>query len=375
MARSSACPPGTSPCARARCRQPFCFRRHALAATKVARGDPPLSARRLGPVMGCASAKSSRVTTPIDSHWSLHAAGVVPVVPQAACDGFHCDYALDERLGSGAFGSVFAGRRISDGESVAVKIVDPHAENAAGERTGPADDVLLRMVEAEAAIMQALPRSRNVIRFYDLRIEGDLTYLVMERCTMGLLPLLNRMPLLTETTLQPIFADMISGIAACHSAGIAHRDVKCDNFLAVLCSGGAVVKLCDFGGCASTVLGDAMTLVGVCGAPPCMAPEMLHGERYSAKVDVWALGAPRPRAPLRLLAFHAVAPVGLRLGGGGFKHAGAPRAGVEAWVLRPCAARSRKRGSEVLGSATGVRRSDLEEVPAGHSSTAPGLHS
>lgn len=236
--------------------------------------------------MGCSSTKCSRVA----SSGSQGAADFEQALSEAAPSEFHRDYLLHERLGAGAFGAVYSSRRMSDGKSVAVKIVDPRAQGDG--RRGQFDKALLRMVEAEANILRALPQSNHVIRVHDVRVCEGLVYLVMERCCMSLLPFLDRMPAMTEASLRPVFEEMLSGIAVCHAAGIAHRDVKCDNFLlGPRRSGeGVAVKLCDFG-CASAVpSADARTLAGVCGTAPYMAPEMLGGERYTAKVDVWALG-------------------------------------------------------------------------------------
>lgn len=43
---------------------------------------------------------------------------------------------------------------------------------------------------------------------------------------------------------------MLAGIGACHSAGVAHRDIKADNFLVAAsspCMADFTIKLCDFG--------------------------------------------------------------------------------------------------------------------------------
>lgn len=52
-----------------------------------------------------------------------------------------------------------------------------------------------------------------------------------------------------EVALKPVFTDMASAIATCHSAGVVHRDVKCENFVVAKRPGGRgfSVKLCDFG--------------------------------------------------------------------------------------------------------------------------------
>ena len=53
-------------------------------------------------------------------------------------------------------------------------------------------------------------------------------------------------------------------------------------------STGMVCKLVDFG-FATTIKGDAKLSLAL-GTPLYMAPEVIKGEKYDQKVDVWALG-------------------------------------------------------------------------------------
>jgi len=64
--------------------------------------------------------------------------------------------------------------------------------------------------------------------------------------------------------------------------------VKPDNFL---CTGAHDIKLCDFGIASLLNPGnDEPGLKGICGTPAFMAPEMLKGQRYDEKIDVWSFG-------------------------------------------------------------------------------------
>ena len=64
-----------------------------------------------------------------------------------------------------------------------------------------------------------------------------------------------------------------------------HRDIKPDNIL----FHDGVVKLGDFGFCKNLENDNAMTST-MLGSPIYMAPEVLKGEDYSTKADVWSLG-------------------------------------------------------------------------------------
>ena len=61
-----------------------------------------------------------------------------------------------------------------------------------------------------------------------------------------------------------------------------HRDIKPEN---LLISENGIIKLCDFGNCASS--DNRKTF---CGTIEYMAPEILNRTRYDGKADIWSLG-------------------------------------------------------------------------------------
>eukprot|EP00429_Kryptoperidinium_foliaceum_P080681 CAMPEP_0176228132 /NCGR_PEP_ID=MMETSP0121_2-20121125/23119_1 /TAXON_ID=160619 /ORGANISM="Kryptoperidinium foliaceum, Strain CCMP 1326" /LENGTH=237 /DNA_ID=CAMNT_0017567421 /DNA_START=21 /DNA_END=730 /DNA_ORIENTATION=+ len=205
---------------------------------------------------------------------------------------FHEEYQLGGKLGEGAFGCVYSARPCSPGNNsvdVAVKVFDLCVIDARGRRRRCIDDKLRRVVDKEVAILQLLPASQHIVQFHASFVNAGaegLAYIVMERCTGVLLPLLEGTSPYTEASLQPIFRDMLTGIAACQEAGIVHRDVKPDNFLVSMGADprGFKVKLCDFGLASRLRDRDSRELGGVFGTPPFMPPEMLAGTRYGAKV-------------------------------------------------------------------------------------------
>jgi len=83
-----------------------------------------------------------------------------------------------------------------------------------------------------------------------------------------------------------VFKQVASGVAYCHSKGVAHRDLKQENI--VIMEDGKKVKIVDFGEAASV---DATWEVH--GTVPFTAPEVMAEEEGSydaAKADVWSLG-------------------------------------------------------------------------------------
>jgi serine/threonine protein kinase len=92
---------------------------------------------------------------------------------------------------------------------------------------------------------------------------------------------------LTEASLGKIVRQMLAALLHLHSFRLVHRDVHPDIFLV----GGALgdtVKLCDFG-CATFLL-EGRKLCKPAGTYAFMSPQMLKGEEYDEKTDLWSLG-------------------------------------------------------------------------------------
>jgi len=208
---------------------------------------------------------------------------------------FHEDYVLQQKLGKGAFAVVYlaheADAEPNTTEQVAVKITDLRHASKRGQfdsQSVEAETKRTKATEKEISLVKDAAGSDNVIRVFDFYVESGLSYVIFEKCDRTLLQVLERSSTLDEDTLKPIIKGMLSGIAHVHTKNIVHRDVKPDNFL---CKGPHhTVKLCDFGLACKISHPDVSEAMGINGTPPYMAPEMLHGERYGTKVDVWSLG-------------------------------------------------------------------------------------
>ena len=129
----------------------------------------------------------------------------------------------------------------------------------------------------------------NVITMFDLVVENDRPWLVMEYLPSD--SLATRLALhgpLPVAEVAEIGRQMADGLAAAHSAGVVHRDVKPGN---VLIAANGLVKLTDFG--VSRAVDDVqLTRTGViAGTPAYLAPEVAQGQDPTAASDVFALGA------------------------------------------------------------------------------------
>jgi cell cycle related kinase len=145
-------------------------------------------------------------------------------------------------LANGAFGQVLLAREAATGQAVALKQLFLKQPGAP----------LPARVAREVAALQHVQHP-NVVRLLDVVMRGACVYLCQELACTDLAALLaaqdRQLPL---PVVASVMGQLLAGLAACHDAGIMHRDVKPANIL--LTSAGAV-KLADFGLAKSFVSG------------------------------------------------------------------------------------------------------------------------
>jgi cyclin-dependent kinase 7 len=147
------------------------------------------------------------------------------------------------------------------------------------------------------SLLDVFPHKRGICLVFEY-MDSDLAALAHDRSTV-----------LTPADVKTYVRALLAGLAACHGAGVLHRDVKPDN---VLLSADGRVKLADFGlsrgprACASPRATAAAAATadpsphGLLPARPLTnavfarwyrAPELLYGSTlYGPPVDVWAAG-------------------------------------------------------------------------------------
>ncbi len=162
---------------------------------------------------------------------------------------------------------------------VALKIAHP-------ELSDDAEFVRRFIGEARSAARLSSP---NVVAIFDQGSDKRLHYIAMEYVPgRTLRQLLNERGRLSASEALDIMAGVLTGLAAAHDAGFAHRDVKPENVLLTGSSG--TVKVADFG-LARSVAGGVQTRGGmVIGTAAYLAPEQVAGGTSDARTDVYAAG-------------------------------------------------------------------------------------
>lgn len=196
------------------------------------------------------------------------------------------NFEVNELIGEGAMGRVYAARQVSLDKEVAIKVLHPHLQN---------DPKVAKRFHREARAASRLSHP-NSLQIFDFGAAKDGTlYIAMELLDgPDLLELLEDESPLSPARIGDILGQILLALDEAHHAGIIHRDLKPENVIVVESRGGHDhVKVCDFG-IAKIVEaegGSAITVTGfVCGTPEYMAPEQARGETLDKRADLYAAG-------------------------------------------------------------------------------------
>lgn len=187
-------------------------------------------------------------------------------------------YRLLRRLGQGGMGRVYLGRS-AGGRTVAVKVVHRHVAADGQFRARFAREVAAaRLVGAAwtAPVLDADPEAEIPWVATGYVAGPDLQQAVSDH---GPLP---------PPSVRALGAGLAEALAAVHTRGLVHRDVKPSNVLLALDG----PRLIDFGIARAADASSRLTATGVSvGSPGYMAPEQVLGADTGPATDVFSLGA------------------------------------------------------------------------------------
>ncbi len=193
-------------------------------------------------------------------------------------------YVIGELLGAGAMGRVYSAWEPELDRRVALKLlVDPGA--GARER-----------IVREAQAMAKLDHP-NVVGVHEVGTAAEGVYVAMELVEGQTLRAWAD-PVRPWREVVPVLVEVARGLAAVHSAGVVHRDIKPDN---VVVGADGRARLADFGLAragttpAPTTTVEPALAAGtpasvVAGTPAYMAPEVLRGGAADRASDQFSLG-------------------------------------------------------------------------------------
>eukprot|EP00026_Physarum_polycephalum_P004914 Phypoly_transcript_04940.p1 GENE.Phypoly_transcript_04940~~Phypoly_transcript_04940.p1 ORF type:complete len:546 (+),score=64.84 Phypoly_transcript_04940:332-1969(+) len=200
------------------------------------------------------------------------------------------DYSLDElishndpsqvyvnmkKIGGGSVGEVFEATYSRTGQKVAIKKTPITAENEP-------------LLATEISIMKS-SRHPNVVEYLESYVVDDKLWVMMECLSGGCLTeILECFDIvqMNERQISYVIRETLQALAYVHEHHRIHRDIKSDN---ILLSMSGAVKLADFG-YAAQLTKNYVKRYTVVGTPYWMAPELIKGDEYGKKVDIWSLG-------------------------------------------------------------------------------------
>jgi eukaryotic-like serine/threonine-protein kinase len=206
-------------------------------------------------------------------------------------DGLHSNlqtigkYRIVGTLGRGSMGVVYKAQDPEIGRIVAIKTLRKLTSNQFHD----ADSALERFkIEARSA---GNLRHPNLITIFEVNIEGDIPYIVMDYVEgEGLDVILNRFHRLNPKVALYYLKQVAEGIDSAHSQGVIHRDIKPSN---IVVDKNEHVYVLDFGVASinesfSESEREAKS-EPVMGTPAYMSPEQILNKKPNFKSDLFSL--------------------------------------------------------------------------------------
>ena len=214
---------------------------------------------------------------------------------------------LEQLLGRGGTGRVYAGTQVSLGRRVAVKVMRPDLD--------PEDDRGFEDRFFREASLAGRLQHPNIVTVHDYGRSADgVCYIVMELLGgSDLKALMQEGPIAPARALL-IFEQIVRGLRAAHRSGLVHRDVKPGNIRLVEGEDGRdFVKVLDFGlvkGGPDAEITDDGTFLGT---PHYASPEQVRGQDADGRSDLYSVGVMLYRALCGRLPYWSKNPMAIAM--------------------------------------------------------------
>ncbi|XP_021679465.2 MAP3K epsilon protein kinase 1 isoform X2 [Hevea brasiliensis] len=187
-------------------------------------------------------------------------------------------YMLGDEIGKGAYGRVYKGLDLENGDFVAIKQVS--LENIAQED--------LNIIMQEIDLLKNL-KHKNIVKYLGSLKTKTHLHIILEYVENGSLANIikpNKFGPFPESLVAVYIAQVLEGLVYLHEQGVIHRDIKGAN---ILTTKEGLVKLADFGVATKLTEADVNTH-SVVGTPYWMAPEVIEMSGVCAASDIWSVG-------------------------------------------------------------------------------------
>eukprot|EP01129_Flabellula_baltica_P017017 TRINITY_DN929_c0_g2_i3.p1 TRINITY_DN929_c0_g2~~TRINITY_DN929_c0_g2_i3.p1 ORF type:complete len:392 (+),score=74.25 TRINITY_DN929_c0_g2_i3:579-1754(+) len=211
-------------------------------------------------------------------HISIHHTGTVEgKYEEPKTEDFFDRYTLGEKIGQGAFASVYRATHKTTEEAFAVKMIDISKHSRSD----------LKKLQREIEIMSKLD-SEHIIKFHDTFFDSEHMFIILELAKSELFDFVVERDHLTEDQTRNIIKQLLKGVDHMHKKGVAHRDLKLENILITSNDEeNPTIKISDFG---LSKEFSKTQLLTACGTPEYVAPEVLLSKPYDQSADIWSIG-------------------------------------------------------------------------------------
>jgi serine/threonine-protein kinase len=185
-------------------------------------------------------------------------------------------YEIIKQIGAGGMSYVYMAKDQRLGRYVAIKVLKAEFSS---------DENFLRKFDTEAQAVAGLIHP-NIINVYDVGVQDDIHFIVMELGDGITLKehIRNKKRLTAQETVE--FSIQIAEAIGCaHDHKIIHRDIKPQN---ILVSSHGTIKVTDFG-IAKAANSNTMTATAI-GSVHYLSPEQARGGFSDSRSDIYALG-------------------------------------------------------------------------------------
>lgn len=210
-------------------------------------------------------------------------------------------YQISELIGVGGMANVYKATDLSDGKTVAVKVLrEEFYEN----------EELLRRFKNESKAIAMLSHP-NIIEVYDVCFAHNMRCIVMEYIDGITLKeyMEEQRPLAWKETVHFIL-QILKALSHAHSKGIVHRDIKPQN---VMLLSDARIKITDFG-IARFARSESHTITDrAIGSVHYISPEQARGDHTDQRADIYSIGIMLYEMLTGQVPFDADSPVSVAL--------------------------------------------------------------
>ena len=192
-----------------------------------------------------------------------------------------------ECIGIGNFTKVYKGINKDTKEPVAIKIIRLDEIRLTGQHSPEEIDNYISDLKNEINNMKICGENNiNSVKYYESFQTQNEFVIVLELCDENLAKYISQRNMNSEEIYEILY-QLDNTFKIMRKNEMVHRDLKPANILIKKENNKNIIKLCDYG---TSKKGKYTKLISHKGTNEYMAPEIMKGEEYNYKCDLWSLG-------------------------------------------------------------------------------------